>query len=298
MTHQPADLEGQGMLEEGNRPSDREAEPSSDLSEDDKQSVSDRSAGSAKVVHEVVRLQGDKELGRPVQSLLFSGFAAGVSICTSLLAEGFLKMHLPDAEWAELVVAMGYTSGFVIVILGNMQLFTESTVTAVLPVATHPTTRNVGRLLRLWTSVFLANMAGTFAVAALMAGGVIIGPRQLAAVTEVARSILAHDFATTLMFATPAGFLVASIAWILPNARGGEFWVIVLVTYVIALGGFSHVVAGSAEAWLLMLTGQASPARAVCGFILPALIGNIIGGSGLFAVVAHGQVRSEIDTER
>lgn len=278
--------------------SDDAAEPSNDLSKDDKQSVTDRSAGSAKVVHEVVRLQGDKELGRPVQSLLFSGFAAGVAICASLLAQAFLKMRLPDAPWTELITGMGYTAGFVIVILGNMQLFTESTVTAVLPVATEPTARNLGRLLRLWISVFLANMAGTFAVAALMAGRIIIGPRQLVAATEVARSILAHDFATTLMLATPAGFLVASIAWILPNARGSEFWVIVLVTYVIALGGFSHVVAGSAEAWLLMLTGQASFTRAVGGFILPALIGNLIGGTGLFAVVAHGQVRGEIKSDQ
>lgn len=285
------------MLEETNQSPEGEAKPSSDLSEDDKQSVSDRSAGSAKVVHEVVRLQGDKELSRPIQSLLFSGFAAGVAISTSLLTEAFLRMRLPQAEWTDLIVAMGYSTGFVIVILGNMQLFTESTVTAVLPVATHPTARNVGRLLRLWISVFFANMAGTFAVAALMAGGIVIDSQQLVAAIEVARPLLAHDFATTLMLATPAGFLVASIAWILPNARGSEFWVIVLVTYVIGLGGFSHVVAGSAEAWLLMFTGQASAARAIFGFILPALIGNIIGGTGLFAVVAHGQVRSEIDTE-
>jgi formate/nitrite transporter FocA (FNT family) len=92
----------------------------------------------------------------------------------------------------------------------------------------------------------------------------------------------------------PAGFLIASIAWILPNAKGSEFWVIVLITYVIALGEFSHVVAGSAEAWLLMLAGKMSVSGAIGDFILPALIGNVIGGTGLFAVVAHGQVRGEI----
>ncbi len=206
-------------------------------------------------------------------------------------------MRLPDAEWTELVVALGYTVGFVIVILGNLQLFTESTVTAVLPLATHPTARNLGRLLRLWTTVFVANMAGTFLVAALMAGRIIVGPEQLAAALEVSKSILTHDPGTTLLLAMPAGFLIASIAWILPNARGSEFWVIMLVTYVIALGGFSHVVAGAGEAWLLMLTGQTSFAGAVGGFILPALVGNLIGGTGLFAVVAHGQVRYEIETE-
>lgn len=272
----------------------REAKPSADMSENDKRLVSDRRSGSAKVVHEVVRLQGDEELGRPLQSLLFSGFAAGVGISTSLLAESFLRMRLPNGEWTELIVALGYTSGFVIVIMGKLQLFTESTVTAVLPLATHPTARNLARLLRLWAAVFVANMIGTLLVATLVAKQIIVGTHQLAAAVEISKSILTYDPQTTLLTAMPAGFLIASIAWILPNARGSEFWVITLVTYVIAIGGFSHVVAGSAEAWLLMLTGQTSTTGAVFGFILPALFGNIVGGSGLFAVVAHGQVRPEI----
>jgi formate-nitrite transporter family protein len=274
-----------------------EAKPSGDMSDNDKQAVSDQSSGSAKVVHEVVRLQGDEELSRPVQSLLLSGFAAGLSISASLLAEAFLRMRLPSAEWTELVVASGYTVGFVIVILGKLQLFTESTVTAVLPLATHPTFRNLGRLLRLWTIVFVANMAGTFLVALLLAKQIIVGPEQLAAAVEVSKTILKHGPEATLFTAMPAGFLIASIAWILPSARGSAIWVIMLITYVIALGEFSHVVAGSEEAWLLMLTGQTSFAGAVGGFILPALAGNLIGGTGLFAVLAHGQVRGEIETK-
>jgi formate/nitrite transporter FocA (FNT family) len=276
---------------------DEESQPSSRVSEDDRQAISERSSGSARVVHEVVRLQGDEELDRPIRSLLFSGFAAGVAICTSLLAEAFLHMRLPEAPWRELIVPLGYTIGFMIVILGNLQLFTETTVTAVLPLATHPTRRNLRRLLHLWVAVFMANMAGTLLVAALIANKIIVGPDQLHAALEVSRSILRHDFTTTLLLATPAGFLIASIAWILPNAKGNEFWVIILITYVIALGQFSHVVAGAAEAWLLMLTGEASFMRAVGGFIVPALIGNVIGGTGLFAVVAHGQVRDEIKPE-
>jgi formate/nitrite transporter FocA (FNT family) len=280
---------------ENDRPKD-DTEPSGDMSEDDKRSIDERSSGSAKVVHEVVRLRGEEELRRPIQSLLLSGFAAGLAISASLLAEAFLRMRLPEAPWSELIIPLGYTVGFVIVILGNLQLFTESTVTAVLPLATHPTWRSAGRLLRLWAAVFIANMAGTFAVAALMAGRLIIGADQLRAATDVSKKILEHGPAETLLTATPAGFLIASIAWVLPNARGSEFWVVVLITYTVALCGFSHVVAGSAEAWLLMLTGETTAMTAVGSLILPALAGNIIGGTGLFAVIAHGQVRSEIET--
>ncbi|WP_234890979.1 formate/nitrite transporter family protein [Agrobacterium vitis] len=272
----------------------QEAQPSNAMSEEDKQDIGERGSGSAKVVHEVVRLQGDEELGRPLQSLLFSGFAAGVAICTSLLAEAFLQVRLPDTPWRELIVSLGYTVGFVIVILGNLQLFTETTVTAVLPIAAHPTRRNFYRLLRLWVTVLAANLLGTFFIAVLMENQLIIGAEQREAVLDISRAILGHDFATTLLLAAPAGFLIASIAWILPNAKGNEFWVIVMITYTVALGGFSHVVAGSGEAWLLMLAGETSVWGAVGGFILPTLIGNIIGGTGLFAVVAHCQVRDEL----
>jgi formate/nitrite transporter FocA (FNT family) len=268
--------------------------PSPSLSDDETEAVAERKAGSAKVVHEVIRLQGDEELERPVASLIFSAFAAGVAISVSVLAQAFIKASLPDQPWAELIVALGYTVGFVIVIMGNLQLFTENTVTAILPIATHPTVRNLRRLTKLWSSVLIANLAGTLLVAALMSGSIIISADQLAASVQISSKLLYHDALTTLWLGMPAGFLVASIAWILPNARGSEFWVVMLITYIIAIGGFSHVVAGSTEAWLLWLTGRISLQHAVFGIILPALVGNIVGGTGLFAVLAHGQVRGEI----
>ena len=268
------------------------------LSESEVEKVAERKAGSAKVVHEVIRLQGDEELDRPLLSLLFSGFAAGVAISASILAEGFIELRLPDAQWAPLISGLGYSVGFVIVIMGNLQLFTENTVTAVLPLATHPTSRNVLRLLRLWSAVFVANMAGTLLVAFLASHLVIVSAEQFGAMLALSQHALAKDGWAVFLLGMPAGFLVAAIAWILPNARGSEFWVIVLITYVIAIGGFSHVVAGSGEAWICWLAGKATLAHATVGFILPALLGNIVGGTGLFAVLAHGQVRAEITPER
>ncbi|SEN39293.1 Formate/nitrite transporter FocA, FNT family [Sphingomonas gellani] len=271
-----------------------EETPSTQLSEDEVEAVAEKKASSARVVHEVIRLQGQEELKRPLLSLLFSAFAAGLAISTSVLAETFLEQRLGASPQAELVTSLGYCVGFVLVIIGNLQLFTENTVTAVLPLATHPTWRNLGRLGRLWGIVFTGNMLGTFLAALLMAHQVILSAEQLGAATEVSRHLLERDVAKTLLLGIPSGFLVGSIAWIMPNARGSEFWIVVVITYVIAIGGFSHVVAGSAEAWLLWMTGKASGAWVLGGFIIPALVGNIIGGTGLFAVLAHGQVRSEI----
>lgn len=275
---------------------DQEDEATS-LTPEENKAVAERRSGSAKVVHEVIRIQGDDELNRPALSLICSAFAAGVGICASVLAEAFLHQRLPDEQWTPLVTSFGYCVGFVIVILGNLQLFTENTITVVLPVAVSPTLRNFRRLGRLWGLAIVANLAGTLLVAAMLAHRMIVSPEQLDAAIAVSARLLDNDATTTLLRGIPAGFLVASIAWIMPNARGSEFWVVVMITYVIAIGGFSHVVAGSAEAWLLWLTGKASLGWALGGFIGPALAGNIIGGTGLFAVLAHGQVRDEIKLE-
>ncbi|KAB0682063.1 formate/nitrite transporter family protein [Aureimonas leprariae] len=276
------------------RAADDEARPSSALSEEEHGAVSDRKRGSARVVHETIRLQGDEELERPLTSLLLSGFSAGAAISVSLLAEAALQSRLPDVPWRELVVGFGYTAGFLIVILGRLQLFTESTVTAVLPLATHPTVRNVLRLAQLWSAVFAANLAGTLLVAWLIAHEVIVSREQLDAAITLSASLQEHDAWRTFLLAMPAGFLIASVAWILPSAKGSEFWVILTVTYLITLCGFTHVVAGSTEAWLLWLSGRASLSWALGDFVVPSLLGNIVGGTGLFAALAHGQVRGEL----
>ncbi len=268
--------------------------PASNLTAGEIREVDKRGLANTKVVHEVVRLQGEEELDRSWPSLVSSGIAAGVSISASVLAKAALVAGLPrDAAWTPLVAALGYTVGFVVVIMGRLQLFTETTVTAVLPVATRPTIANLARLMRVWGLVLAANLAGSALVAGLIAGGFIVTPEHLKAVVEISREALAHSVPELIWLGIPAGFLVASIAWILPNAKGQEIWIIMLITWVVGAGDFSHVVAGSTEAFVLWFSGEIGFGGAFGGFILPALLGNVIGGTGLFAVLAHGTVHGE-----
>ncbi|TRW18203.1 formate/nitrite transporter family protein [Glacieibacterium frigidum] len=268
--------------------------PEAGLSETQRAEADAIAPASLQVVHEVVRAQGEEELGRTALSLAASGVAAGVALGASVLARAYLHGGLPkDVAWAPLVSAFGYTTGFVIVILGRLQLFTETTVTAVLPVATHPTRANFGNLLRVWAVVFGANLVGCALVAWGIVSGFIVDPEQQRSVFEISREATAHGAMEILRLGIPAGFLIASIAWILPNAKGSEFWVVVLVTWVIGAGGFSHVVAGATEAFVLWFAGEADAAQTFGGFIAPALLGNILGGSVLFAVLAHAMVRGD-----
>lgn len=271
-----------------------EREQDIDLSDKEREAVTDRSAASARVIHEVVRRRGDEELERPTGSLIWSGLAGGVAISSSVLGEALLESRLPQAGWSPLISSIGYTLGFVIVVLGSLQLFTESTLSAVLPVATHPTPHNLSRLLRLWSLVFAANMAGTLFIAGLNNYGLIGSPEQRDAMLTLSRKLLDHGWFETVKLAIPAGFLIAAVPWVLPSSRGQQFLVVFFLTYFIALGGFAHVVAGSGEVWLLAFAGETTFAQGLFGMILPALLGNIIGGTGLFAVLAHAQVQQEL----
>ena len=273
---------------------DLEKELPADLNDVERETVEKRKSPAARVVHEVIRQQGIEELERPTESLLWSGVAAGVVIWLSLIAQAALTLRLPDSPWQPAIASLGYSVGFVVVIMGRLQLFTESTIVAVLPLATNISWANLARTLRLWALVFAANMVGTLAVALVLPHTGLVTGEQIGAMLEISSHLKEMTPLDAFQRGIPAGFILATIAWLLPNARGQEIWVVTLLTWIISLASFSHVIAGSAEAWLLATTGQASFGFAIFGFILPAMAGNIIGGSGLFAMLAHAQVRSEL----
>jgi len=253
-----------------------------------------RSAPAARVVYAAVSEQGEDELSRPLSSLFWSAFAAGMAMMASVSASGALHHYLPDASWREAVTSLGYPLGFLIIILGRLQLFTEHTTVAVLPLARRPNLGLAGRVALLWAVVMVGNILGTAAIAALVEYGRVQSQPVLDGMVAVSTKLLERTWAETLMQAIPAGFLVASIAWIRSATEGSGFWIVVAITYGIALCGFAHVVAGAAEAFLLFWHGEAGLAWVLGGFVVPALVGNILGGTGLFAVLAHAQVKDEM----
>ncbi|SUX84682.1 Inner membrane protein yfdC [Citrobacter koseri] len=116
----------------------------------------DRLPSRAMAIHEHIRQDGEKELERDAMALLWSAIAAGLSMGASLLAKGIFHVQLDGVPGSFLLENLGYTFGFIIVIMARQQLFTENTVTAVLPVMQNPTMGNAGLLMRLWSVVLLA----------------------------------------------------------------------------------------------------------------------------------------------
>jgi formate-nitrite transporter family protein len=256
--------------------------------------VEDRSSPRTPVIYEVVCRLGEEEMARPAFSLWWSGVAAGMSISFSLLAQAILHTHLPDTPWRPLVTDVGYTVGFVMVIMSRQQLFTENTITAVLPVIAAFNTANLTKMARMWAVVLLANFAGTLFAALFSTFTPVVSPELLSSMVDISRQILGHSWLEMFFKGIAAGFLIAALVWLIPGAGSAQFYVIVLMTYLISAGNFMHIVAGSVEAFLLLLNGELHWLAMFTGFILPVLAGNIVGGTALFTLIAYAQVVKEI----
>ncbi len=245
-------------------------------------------------VFEVVRRDGEEELARPTASLFWSGLAAGIAMGFSVVAEAAILAALPDAPWAKLIGDMGYTVGFLLVVLGGLQLFTETTITPVIPLCHTPSRARFVALGRLWAVVLAANLVGAALVAGFLMTTGALKPEIRVEVLALGRHVADGGFWETVALGVPAGFLIAAMVWSLASAPGRPPLVIFAITYVIAVAGFAHVIAGSVEMTALYIEGLIGLGEAVVGFLVPALIGNVIGGTALFTLIAYAQIRREV----
>ncbi len=273
-------------------------EGSPHLDEGEKELAERHSVPNALVIHEIIREEGEQELGRTNIALALSGLAAGLSMGFSFLTEALLQAGVPKSVLQHTIASLGYTVGFILVVLARQQLFTESTLTAVLPVFTR---RNMKTLLaagRLWAIVLVTNILGTWIFAALVHVPTIFPADVNAAMQTIAQQAIPPDFAATLLRAFFAGWLIALMVWILPSAQSGRLLTVLIVTYVVALAHLSHIIAGSAEAAYAVLSGTANLTQYFTLFLVPTLIGNIMGGLLMVSVLNHGSIAPEIHGQR
>ncbi|GLR10608.1 hypothetical protein COO59_17565 [Mixta theicola] len=252
----------------------------------------------AAAIHEQIRQDGEKELERDSIALLWSAIAAGLSMGASLMAKGIFQAHLGDVPGAFLLENLGYTFGFIIVIMARQQLFTENTVTAVLPVMHKPTGGNFLLLLRLWGMVLLGNLIGTGLGALAFAHMPVFDDATRLAFTHISEKVMANPPATMFANAIIAGWIIATMVWMFPSAGDAKILVIILMTWLVALGDLSHIVVGSVEVWYLVFTGALPWQEFIWPFALPTLAGNIIGGTFIFALISHAQIRNDMSSEK
>jgi formate-nitrite transporter family protein len=283
--------------ESTSRSDDEAGADSPHLDEREQTQAAQHAAPAAVVIHEIVREEGELELRRRNAALLWSGLAAGLSMGFSLLTVALIRSGLPDEPWRRLLDSPGYCVGFVIAILGRQQLFTESTLTAVLPLMVRRDLVTLLAVLRMWGIVLAANLVGTIIFAALISPEHVFSGPVRQSLTEVGEEILAGPIGVKILKAVLAGWLIALMVWLLPSARSARLFVIMLLTYVVAIGGFPHIIAGSADAAFAVFSGHGTIADYVFRFLLPTLVGNTIGGVALVAFLNHAPLAAELQAD-
>ena len=264
--------------------------------DNEEKEVEERSSPGGHIVYKAVHKEGVDELERGNSALAWSGLAAGLSMGFSLMSEGLIRSHLADTPWRILLTKFGYSIGFLVVILGRQQLFTENTLTVILPLLRKRDARTFCNVVRLWSIVLAANLVGALLIAWLMGNTNALEPNVRQAMKEIGLVSMNHDFFTLMVRGIFAGWLIALMVWLLPFAETARVGVIIIVTYIVGIGEFSHIVAGSVDAFYLVVTGVKTFGQYFV-YMVPILIGNIIGGSSIVATIAHAQYVGSGDGE-
>ena len=258
----------------------------------------DRLPSRAMAIHEHIRQDGEKEMERDAMALLWSAIAAGLSMGASLLAKGIFHVQLEGVPGGFLLENLGYTFGFIIVIMARQQLFTENTVTAVLSVMQNPTLGNFGLLMRLWSVVLLGNIIGTGVAAWAFEHMPIFDEETRDAFVKIGMDVMKNTPVEMFSNAIISGWLIATMVWMFPAAGAAKIVVIILMTWLIALGDTTHIVVGSVEILYLVFNGTLHWSDFFWPFALPTLAGNICGGTFIFALMSHAQIRNDMSNKR
>ena len=232
------------------------------------------------------------ELQRPLRALAISGVAGGLTMGLTGLSVSAVQAALGNAPWAEFVALLFYPVGFLAVILGRAQLFTENTLYPVALILAER--RHVWATVRLWAVVFPSNVAGAFLFALLAARTRALQPAMLQALAKIGVAATTPTPRHIFWSAVVGGWIIALVAWLVSGSHSitGSFAVIWTLTFIVGLGHFAHCIATSGEILAAVLSHNL-PAAAYFRWLLPAAFGNITGGVVLVTLLEYGQIKPE-----
>ncbi|MEE2952501.1 MAG: formate/nitrite transporter family protein [Pseudomonadota bacterium] len=237
----------------------------------------------------------DHELHVTNRYLFWSGLGAGGAIGLTFLARVIFTEASGEAE-PGLLGNLLYPVGFLIIVLGRYQLFTENTLTPVVLVLTK--LASIVNLLRLWGVVLVANLVGALGVAALVAYFDVLDPERVAKGIEIGRHAYETGRYTLFSKSVIAGWIVAAMVWLIHASRDtiSKIVIVYILMYFLAVCGFYHVVTSSVEVFYLSFRTDVPFLPLFPQFVLPVLLGNTIGGVTFVAVLNYAQFAEHKDS--
>ena len=249
---------------------------------------------SALEIHENIRAPAVEELERPASSLFFSSLAAGMLIGFSFLAVAFVSHYLPE-PFKHPIASVFYPVGFMFVIMGRSELFTENTLEPVIPLLHKKDMKTFKQMMRMWGILIVGNLLGALVFALILGKTTMVESALYEPLQSVAAKATSGGFGEVFYKAIFGGWLIALLAWLLASTADSiaQLFLIWVTTVPIAAFHFRHSIAGSVEAFYRAVTGTAGWAPMLGEFVVPALLGNAIGGVLLVALFNYAQVAEE-----
>jgi formate/nitrite transporter FocA (FNT family) len=243
---------------------------------------------SAEDIYHQVAKNAREELKRSTVSLAISGLTGGIFMGLSALGVGIALAHLGGGASAFVVSRMFYPLGFIVVILGRSQLFTENTLYPVALVLTEP--RQIWNTLRLWATVLPSNVIGALAFASLAALTPAMPPEVVHAMAGLGVAAAHEPGSRVFWSGVVGGWIIATAAWLVSGSHSitGSVMIIWVLTFVVGLGNFAHCIATSGEILIAVLGGQL-PWAAYPHWFGSAVAGNICGGVLMVTLLEYGQ---------
>lgn len=252
---------------------------------------------SAHQIYEQVSRNARQELSRGVSELAVSGLAGGTTMGLTAMASAVALTHLGDSPVATFVSSLVYPLGFIAVILGRAQLFTENTLYPVAIILSER--RHVLSTLRLWGIVFPANVCGAFLFALIASKTGALDAANVASLAHLGVIATMHPASHIFWSGVFGGWIIALVAWLVSGSHSvsGSLMLIYLLTFLVGAGGFAHCIASSGEIIAAVLTGQL-PALAYPRWLFFATSGNICGGVLLVTLLEYGQVQDSVEGQK
>lgn len=244
---------------------------------------------SAQEIFEQVASNARQELKRSTFALAISGFAGGTFMGLSALGNAISLAMLGSSSKAQFVAKMFYPIGFIVVILGRAQLFTENTLYPIALVLAEK--RHFWNTMRLWFTVLPANILGALAFAGLASLTTALSPDVVHALAGLGMEAIHREPSAIFWSGVMGGWMIALAAWLVSGSHSitGSVMIIWILTFLVGLGNFAHCIAGSGEILTAVLTGQ-TPWTTYLQWLGLAVTGNICGGVGMVTLLEYGQV--------
>jgi len=251
----------------------------------------DSTRRSAPQILEQVAKNGREELERSSHALAFSGIAGGLTMGLTGLSVAIVHATLGAGQASEFVSHLVYPLGFIAVIIGRAQLFTENTLYPVILVLDEH--RHVLNMLRLWAIVFASNVVGAFIFALLAIRTPSLRPEYAEELMKLGTTALSVSTSHIFWSGVIGGWLIALVAWMVSASHWtiGQIVIVWMVTFIVGLGNFAHCIATSGEI-LSAVVGHQASAGAYAHWIVFATLGNIVGGVMIVSLLNYGQVKA------